>query len=164
MALQPCRECGREVSTEAQTCPHCGVGRPTEAVSTADPGAPQPSPATAQPRRLWPTIGCLGLLLLFLWAVGQGSHDHPAPLSLGQVYRVKRSLPACPSSEDLSQVTRLLMAKDYQAASAFMLRQSCLLLQEGWDVAYDGHGGLGVVKVRRPGDPDDLFTDEESIR
>lgn len=25
MALGPCRECGREVSTQAQACPHCGV-------------------------------------------------------------------------------------------------------------------------------------------
>ena len=29
MALAPCRECGREVSTEAQTCPQCGVPAPT---------------------------------------------------------------------------------------------------------------------------------------
>ena len=28
MALRPCRECGKEVSTEAATCPHCGVQRP----------------------------------------------------------------------------------------------------------------------------------------
>lgn len=24
MSLVPCRECGREVSTKATTCPHCG--------------------------------------------------------------------------------------------------------------------------------------------
>lgn len=29
MALQTCRECGREVSTEAEACPHCGVRSPT---------------------------------------------------------------------------------------------------------------------------------------
>ena len=28
MALQPCRECGKEVSTEAAACPHCGVQHP----------------------------------------------------------------------------------------------------------------------------------------
>src|SRR5215213_6291659 len=28
MALIPCRECGREVSTEAPTCPHCGCPDP----------------------------------------------------------------------------------------------------------------------------------------
>ncbi len=30
MALAACRECGRQVSTEATTCPHCGVPRPAE--------------------------------------------------------------------------------------------------------------------------------------
>lgn len=30
MALQPCRECGRMVSTEASTCPQCGVPDPTQ--------------------------------------------------------------------------------------------------------------------------------------
>jgi hypothetical protein len=29
MAMKPCRECGREVSTEAKVCPHCGKSAPT---------------------------------------------------------------------------------------------------------------------------------------
>ena len=28
MALKPCRECQKQVSTEAKQCPHCGVNRP----------------------------------------------------------------------------------------------------------------------------------------
>ena len=28
MALQPCCECGKDISTEAATCPHCGIGHP----------------------------------------------------------------------------------------------------------------------------------------
>lgn len=28
MALKPCRECEREVSTGAEQCPHCGVKHP----------------------------------------------------------------------------------------------------------------------------------------
>lgn len=36
MALEPCRECGRMVSTEATSCPQCGVPHPTRsAVPTA---------------------------------------------------------------------------------------------------------------------------------
>ena len=31
MALKPCRECGKEVSTEAPSCPQCGVPDPTGA-------------------------------------------------------------------------------------------------------------------------------------
>ncbi|MDR6517492.1 hypothetical protein J2789_000154 [Variovorax paradoxus] len=30
MALKPCRECKKEVSTEAKACPHCGVTSPTK--------------------------------------------------------------------------------------------------------------------------------------
>ena len=29
MALKPCKECGKEVSTDARRCPHCGVSSPT---------------------------------------------------------------------------------------------------------------------------------------
>jgi hypothetical protein len=29
MALKPCRECKKKVSTEALTCPSCGVPNPT---------------------------------------------------------------------------------------------------------------------------------------
>lgn len=35
MALKPCRECKKEVSTEAKTCPHCGVSEPTKAPASA---------------------------------------------------------------------------------------------------------------------------------
>jgi hypothetical protein len=42
MAMVRCRECGREVSSEAAVCPHCGVRDPAGAVAvhaahTADP-------------------------------------------------------------------------------------------------------------------------------
>lgn len=52
MPLEPCRECHREISTEARSCPHCG--------------APHPARATAAPRRRpWPIIGAFaGVLLL----------------------------------------------------------------------------------------------------
>ena len=29
MALKPCRECNKKVSTEATSCPSCGVPNPT---------------------------------------------------------------------------------------------------------------------------------------
>ena len=32
MALKPCKECGKDVSTEANTCPNCGVPKPTKKV------------------------------------------------------------------------------------------------------------------------------------
>ena len=30
MALVPCRECGKEVSDQAQTCPNCGIKTPSK--------------------------------------------------------------------------------------------------------------------------------------
>ena len=39
MPLAPCRECGREVSSEAAACPHCGVPRPTASRSSPPPGS-----------------------------------------------------------------------------------------------------------------------------
>lgn len=30
MALQPCNECGAEISAYAKVCPHCGVKKPFE--------------------------------------------------------------------------------------------------------------------------------------
>jgi hypothetical protein len=40
MALKACRECRRDVSTEAQSCPHCGVPNPAAAGrTTAAPDA-----------------------------------------------------------------------------------------------------------------------------
>ena len=54
MALKSCRECGKEVSTEAKTCPHCGVANPA-------PGLRVGASAGA--------IGCLGILLLVGYCV-----------------------------------------------------------------------------------------------
>ena len=28
MALKPCGECGKDISSRAKTCPHCGIDKP----------------------------------------------------------------------------------------------------------------------------------------
>lgn len=43
MALIPCRECGREVSTEAPTCPHCGCPAPGRDFVSASPAPDKPA-------------------------------------------------------------------------------------------------------------------------
>lgn len=51
MSLEPCRECGREVSTEAIACAACGAPAPTRV--TDDPTfatAPKPVPPGGPPR------------------------------------------------------------------------------------------------------------------
>jgi len=36
MPLKPCRECRKEVSTQARTCPQCGAQWPTEKASRVE--------------------------------------------------------------------------------------------------------------------------------
>ena len=70
MALKPCRECGKEVSTEAKQCIHCGAKQPTTS-------------------SLWVSVkGVAGgvLVLWLVWAVwgaingsGASSNAPPAP-------------------------------------------------------------------------------------
>lgn len=38
MALKPCRECTKLVSTSAKACPHCGVSQPTKSALTKQIG------------------------------------------------------------------------------------------------------------------------------
>jgi len=53
MALAECRECGKQVSTEAVTCPSCGVPSPTRVgspMSAPDPAPVAPRVATRIPQ------------------------------------------------------------------------------------------------------------------
>ena len=71
MALAPCRECGREISSEALVCPHCGV---------AAPYAKPIDPATERAGRVvgW---GCAGLAVVFLgWCAIAIATQSPSPV------------------------------------------------------------------------------------
>src|ERR671920_508557 len=62
MALRPCNECEREISTDAKSCPHCGKRNPTKV------------PISGRELGLW-------LLVVFvLVAIGLATSDRkPAP-------------------------------------------------------------------------------------
>jgi hypothetical protein len=70
MALVPCRECGKSISTEATSCPHCGC--PVRAAATAMPATTaQASPPSTPPQPAIPTnelnvLGSVGEDLLTL--------------------------------------------------------------------------------------------------
>jgi TM2 domain-containing membrane protein YozV len=70
MALMYCRECGKQVSSEAPTCPHCGVPQPvfTEAAYPVNIAPPQYAVRPAH------NTG-LAAVLSFFWP------------GLGQIYR-----------------------------------------------------------------------------
>lgn len=67
MALVKCRECKKEVSSEAKTCPHCGIESPAKA----------------------PPNGCLGIILLAIivagvWMWFSGGSDSQAEQTAAQ--------------------------------------------------------------------------------
>lgn len=59
MALKPCKECGKEVSTTAASCPHCGKKNPNGSQSIAG-------------------VGCL-LIILLVVIGGLMTDDTPKP-------------------------------------------------------------------------------------
>jgi hypothetical protein len=65
MALIPCPDCGREISTQAPSCPHCG--RP---IVTGAPSPPRPS--TAPTKKHTPAITVLLIILGALALIGGG--------------------------------------------------------------------------------------------
>lgn len=71
MAMEPCRECGKHVSTEAEACPNCG---------TPDPTGAQTAEKEAERKRAG--IGCLIVTVLVVVGVaitGDGGGDAGLP-------------------------------------------------------------------------------------
>jgi len=74
MALTPCRECGKDVSDEAPSCPHCGVPDPSGDRSPQTSRSLRSQDASSEDSR---SGGCLGTGLLVvgvLWGlIGVGN-------------------------------------------------------------------------------------------
>lgn len=91
MALQPCRECARQVSTLAITCPHCGVPDPAQ--------APAPAPAPAQPApglgetKLSTAQSATIIVLVIMAIVAKGFYDRYKPVKEAPVAQANE--PTC---------------------------------------------------------------------
>lgn len=71
MALNECRECGREVSTEAESCPQCGAPYPTKEANYSPPDSGDSSESdegssTGSKIGKGCAIGCAGLLAIYV--------------------------------------------------------------------------------------------------
>ena len=65
MALKPCGECGKAISSRAKTCPHCGIGKPFQ--STIQRNLDSASKASCQTgRALLLLLGFVIVVLLVL--------------------------------------------------------------------------------------------------
>lgn len=104
MALMKCRECGKEVSTEAKACPHCGVASPTKK----------------------PAAGCFSVVVgaaLLLWALSSifgGSHS--AKSSAPQIASGSSAPAAAAADRPMSTCEET--SDDVKAASSSMVSWS----------------------------------------
>ena len=62
MAIKPCCECGKDVSTEAQACPHCGAAAPTREKSSD--GVPCTKCGSTETKKIGP--GLMGFISLIM--------------------------------------------------------------------------------------------------
>ncbi len=87
MALKLCRECGKEVSDQAETCPHCGIKNPTDTrqavPSSASVAISPPAQNKASGSNMVLIIAgvAAGLLVLFVWVAGSGTPSTTSPES-----------------------------------------------------------------------------------
>jgi hypothetical protein len=143
MSLKACRECGREVSTEATTCPHCGVKSPT---------------STGGLRFDRVAIFIVVILIIgYLIQGGEKSSDKTSPATsassnqtvssnqtnrtyplLGETGTTNRKVFACSSKETYENFFRLVIAKDLDAmnkfAQTYALNGQCRFLEIGAQV------------------------------
>lgn len=102
MALKPCKECGKEISTEATVCPHCGKKSPTTGAMTPSRGA----------------MGCIVVVvvLAILSAIGTHSSENssgtagPGPASTGE--EILKSRPRADSILASISMARIASASD----------------------------------------------------
>lgn len=137
MALKPCRECKRDVSTEAAKCPHCGTPHPTASMSKGAQGC----------------LGCLGVIVVFaiigsLIDSGADSSESPS--------RSTAALGSSATQMYAPQSVNVRSEPGTQGAVAYTLNPRDITYvgrdttPSGWAAVYSGPAGrdtVGYVKV-----------------
>ena len=71
--LQPCPDCGREVSKRAASCPNCGCplnAPPIAAIPTARPGTPRTTQTIEATGKQWKLVQLAGGMMMLLGMAG----------------------------------------------------------------------------------------------
>ena len=169
MALTMCRECGKQVSTEAPTCPHCGV---------ANPGL-RPERTARSPEQIraaqHKAVGCLLISVLGIgllaYACAQG--DETAPSSSSPSMSLVgngpfKQLPGylvCIDKEGFHKAVSLESSGDKQAFAQFLSdqrRNGCSLTKGGVRV-YAEPDDIGMRKIRVVGSTDEAYVPMEAL-
>jgi hypothetical protein len=162
MALRPCRECGKEVSTEAKQCPHCGVSNPTKSKTPNNQAA---------------AVGCLVLIVIAIVIGVASSGDGGSPQQSSSSVSTQSGLKVingdhrfgCTDRDYFGRVVRYAVDNDQaafsRALSAGMMSGECTLFQNGERVYLtDTRIFSGLIKVRRQGETAEYWTNLESTR
>lgn len=130
MAIKPCPDCGKDVSTMAAACPHCGY--PLQETIKAAPPPPPPAPVAVHVKEAKSAAGCLGpviALILVVWAVGSISTCQ-RETSPGSDFTVAPSAqPASDSYTDVDRAAWVALMQDEKESAGVRLSRAKAIIQ-----------------------------------
>ncbi len=183
MALYPCPECKREISTDAKACPHCGKKAGWEATQAR---------FDALPKGMKIFLAC-AIAFFVLAMMVSGASDKGAPLpkaesataAQAQKPTVEAAKPAPAADgtmtvqpgtwfgfrnrEHMEKATQFAVQGDKDAFAKFMMNamaaKAAIAFKAGEKVYLDDTAMFaGLVKVRRKGETEGWWTNFEAVK
>lgn len=128
MALRPCRDCKREVSTNAKVCPHCGT--------------PQPATFLAMSGGARNALGCVGVIFVGgLIGMCAGDEEAMAPAAPATVAATPEQAAAARTRDSTEAVRRLTAP---MASRADTVAVDVLAHLHGLDIPHDTLHGRAI--------------------
>jgi hypothetical protein len=153
MALAPCRECRREVSTEAATCPHCGVGNPARLITHSPQARPVPTPPTRSRALAW--VIFVGVIVFAFGlplrrrtgdnASSSASSDNVAPRR-GPAH-INRAGAIWKDNDSYSRGRQLVRSGVQQTNPEMLLPLVSCVVEPGGRVTVIGPSGYGLLDI-----------------
>lgn len=176
MSLITCRECRREISSEATSCPHCGCPSPAPAPQVAEPAwlPPIKSAPASHGSGLLLILGG-GVALVIAVAVFSGSDSRPsqppasphAPVAAQsrETIVAEGFHPACQSIEHLNRIVELAGEGDGEAiADYFGERSQCIRLLYPLKVEVEDASRPGLIRLRLKGDETQYWAFSDAVK